>query len=147
LTAGLESPRVASLYRTAPLSALPQADFLNTAVVGSTRADPRSWLAVARRLEHDAGRRRPEAPGPPGPRALDVDLVFWGDLVSHDPDLVLPHPRARERRFVLAPLAEIAPGQPLPPDGETIAALLSDLLAGGGGAQAVERVAGPGWER
>lgn len=83
--------------------------------------------------------------GPPEPRLLDVDLVWWDDLVVDDADLVLPHPRARQRRFVLEPLAEIAPHHRLPPDGATVAEILARLLASDGREQVVERVAARGW--
>lgn len=84
-------------------------------------------LAVCKALERQAGRRRP--PGTPrfGPRPLDVDIVLWGDRVSDRPELTLPHPRFRERRFVLEPLAEIAPDLRVPPDGVTVAELLARL--------------------
>jgi 2-amino-4-hydroxy-6-hydroxymethyldihydropteridine diphosphokinase len=59
-----------------------------------------------------------------GPRPLDVDLLLYGALQSDNPELTLPHPRLRERRFMLEPLAEIAPDLPVPPDGATVAELL-----------------------
>jgi 2-amino-4-hydroxy-6-hydroxymethyldihydropteridine diphosphokinase len=63
-----------------------------------------------------------------GPRPLDVDIVLWGDRVSDRPELTLPHPRLRERRFVLEPLAEIAPDLAVPPDGITVRELLARLV-------------------
>lgn len=71
-----------------------------------------------------------------GPRPLDVDVLVYGDVLSDRPELTLPHPRMRERRFVLAPLAEIAPDLALPPDGARVA----DLLARLGDRDPVERV-------
>lgn len=119
--------RVASLYRTAAVSPVPQPDYLNTAAVGFTDLDPEAVLAVCKALEREAGRRRP--PGSPrfGPRPLDVDIVLWGDRISDRPELTLPHPRLRERRFVLEPLAEIAPDLRVPPDGVTVRELLERL--------------------
>lgn len=122
---------VAPLYRTVPLgpggapSALPQPAYLNTAVAGVTARPPEALLALARRLERAAGRRRD--PGAPrdAPRPLDVDLLVYGDRTSADPVLTLPHPRLRERRFVLAPLADVAPDLSIPPDGATAAELLA----------------------
>ena len=113
---------VAPLFRTRPLGDLPQPEYLNTAVVGRPRLRPDELLALAKALEAAAGRR----PGPRhGSRPLDIDLLVYGRLVSARPELTLPHPGLRQRRFVLAPLAEIAPGLRVPPDGATVADLLS----------------------
>lgn len=129
----LGHPRCGALYRTAPQSDLQQPPYLNTAVVGETDLDPFDLLAIAKWLEHRAGRR----PGPRwGPRPLDVDLLAYGDLVLTTPELTLPHPRLRSRRFVLAPLADAAPGLRLPPDG----ARVEDLLASVGQEAEVERI-------
>jgi 7,8-dihydro-6-hydroxymethylpterin-pyrophosphokinase len=62
-----------------------------------------------------------------GPRPLDIDLLLYGDLRSDAPELTLPHPRLRERRFVLEPLAEIAPDLAVPPDGMSVRELLAAL--------------------
>ncbi|HUP42346.1 MAG TPA: 2-amino-4-hydroxy-6-hydroxymethyldihydropteridine diphosphokinase [Thermoanaerobaculia bacterium] len=117
---------VASLYRTAPVgpaTAPPQPDFLNTAATGATTLTPEQLLALAKSLERDAGR----TPGPRfGPRPLDVDLLLYGDAISTAPELTLPHPRLPHRRFVLVPLAEVAPGWPVPPGGKTVAELLAE---------------------
>jgi 2-amino-4-hydroxy-6-hydroxymethyldihydropteridine diphosphokinase len=123
---------VAPLYRTAPISAIAQPDFLNTVVLARTTLNPEALLALAQDLERAAGR----VGGPRfGPRPLDVDLLLYGDRSSDEPDLTLPHPRLRERAFVLAPLAVLAPELRLPPDGRTAAELLAGL-----GSQAVRRV-------
>lgn len=133
LEASLGPLRVASLYRTAPVSPVPQPDFLNTAALARTALPPEELLALAKSLEREAGRR----PGVRfGPRPLDIDLLVYGDLRLETPELTLPHPRMRERRFVLVPLAEIAPDLPVPPDGARVA----DLLARLGEGEAVERV-------
>lgn len=81
-------------------------------------------LAVCKALEREAGRRKGVRFGP---RPLDVDIVLWGDRVSDRPELTLPHPRLRERRFVLEPLAGIAPDLRVPPDGVTVRELLERL--------------------
>jgi 2-amino-4-hydroxy-6-hydroxymethyldihydropteridine diphosphokinase len=146
LGAIVRRPRVSSLYRTAPLEAQPQTDFLNAALVGTSTLGPRQLLAVAQRLEQEAGRRPTAPPGLlPGPRVLDIDLLWHGDLVLREPGLELPHPRLRRRRFVLEPLVEIAPEEQLPPDGVTVAAAYSRLLAGDGCRQRVEHIAARGW--
>jgi 2-amino-4-hydroxy-6-hydroxymethyldihydropteridine diphosphokinase len=116
--------RVASLYRSRAVSPIPQPDFLNTAAVGTTQLAPVELFTIAQQLERQAGR----VPGPRyGPRPLDIDLLLYGDLQRASRELTLPHPRLRERRFVLAPLAEVAPTLAAPPDGRTIADLLRDL--------------------
>ncbi|HEY4572933.1 MAG TPA: 2-amino-4-hydroxy-6-hydroxymethyldihydropteridine diphosphokinase [Thermoanaerobaculia bacterium] len=133
LEASLGPLRVASLYRTAPVSPVPQPDFLNTAALARTALSPGALLALAKSLEREAGRR----PGVRlGPRPLDVDILLYGDLQMETPELTLPHPRMRERRFVLVPLAEIAPDLTVPPDGARVA----DLLARLGEGETVERV-------
>lgn len=96
-------------------------------------------LALAKALELAAGRTRGVRFGP---RPLDVDLLLYGEMRLDDPELTLPHPRLRERRFVLAPLAEIAPDLIVPsgpPDGATVAELLA-RLGPMGVEDAVERV-------
>jgi 2-amino-4-hydroxy-6-hydroxymethyldihydropteridine diphosphokinase len=116
--------RVASLYRTAAVSPVPQPDYLNTAVLASTALEPGDLLALAKALELAAGRRRGERFGP---RPLDVDILLYGDRQSSAPELTLPHPRLRERRFVLEPLAEIAPELQIPPDNAKVSELLARL--------------------
>jgi 2-amino-4-hydroxy-6-hydroxymethyldihydropteridine diphosphokinase len=124
LEAALGPLRVSPLYRTAAVSPIPQPDYLNAAAVGRTFLPPDAVLALAKALEHAAGRR----PGPRfGPRPLDIDLLLWDGLVSTDPELTIPHPRLRERRFVLEPLADLVPELAVPPDGRTVAELLRDL--------------------
>ena len=91
-------------------------------MLASASLEPGELLALAKALELAAGRRRGERFGP---RPLDVDLLLYGDLQSSAPELTLPHPRLRERRVVLEPLAEIAPDLRIPPDG----AKARDLLA------------------
>lgn len=126
--------RAAPLFRTRPLSGPTQPAYLNTAVVGRPRLGAEELLAVAKALELAAGRRRGARHGP---RRLDVDLLLYGELTSDRPELTLPHPGLRQRRFALAPLAEIAPDLPIPPDGATV----TELLAGVGQQDWVERVA------
>jgi len=116
--------RVAPLYRTAPLSAIPQPDFLNTVVGARSDVSADELLAFAKGLEGDAGRRQ----GPrDGPRPLDVDLLVVGDVVRSDEALTIPHPGLLRRRFVLVPFADLAPSLRLPGDGTTIARALAEL--------------------
>jgi len=101
--------------------------------------EPDALLALAKALELRAGRRRGVRLGP---RPLDVDLLLWGTRTAAAPELTLPHPRLRERRFVLAPLADIAPDLLVPPGGATVAELLARLGPDSGGE--LERI---GWTR
>jgi 2-amino-4-hydroxy-6-hydroxymethyldihydropteridine diphosphokinase len=126
LEAALGPLQVAPFYRTAAVSPArehaPQPDYLNTAALGRTSLPPDAVLALAKALERAAGRRT----GPRfGPRPLDIDLLLWGDRISPYPELTLPHPRLRDRRFVLEPLAALAPDLPLPPDGRKVRELLA----------------------
>ncbi|MFN2607223.1 MAG: 2-amino-4-hydroxy-6-hydroxymethyldihydropteridine diphosphokinase [Acidimicrobiales bacterium] len=98
---------VSPVYETEPVGGPSgQSPYLNLVVELATDLSPRELLAVAGRLEAAAGRVRTIKDGP---RTLDVDVLLVGDLVVDDPDLVVPHPRMGERRFVLAPLADLAP--------------------------------------
>jgi len=117
--------QVAPLYLTEPLSSVPQPDFINTVALGRTSEPPESLLAWLLGLEVELGRSASHPPD--APREIDLDLLFVGELVRATRDLVLPHPRLRGRRFVLAPLADLAPDLPLPPDGETVGRLLARL--------------------
>ena len=96
---------VSSLYRTAPHQATGP-DFINAVARVTTRLSPHGLLLALQAQEQRAGRERPY---PNAPRTLDLDLIFHGDAAIHTPDLTLPHPRWRERAFVLVPLAEIWP--------------------------------------
>lgn len=98
---------VSPVYETAPVGG-PAAPcpYLNAVVELSTRRSPRELLETCRRLEADAGRVRAERWGP---RTLDVDVLLVGDRTVAEDDLVVPHPRMWGRRFVLAPLADLAP--------------------------------------
>ncbi len=116
--------QLAPLYRSEPVSEWPQPDFLNTVLLGRSRRSPEDLLALALHLEGRLGRKRLERFGP---RTIDIDLLFVGDEVRSGPDLVLPHPRLRERRFVLQPLFDLASELPLPPDGATVSTCLARL--------------------
>ena len=98
--------------------------FLNAAAVGEASLAPGDLLRALLAIEHERGRERPF---PKAPRTLDLDLVLFGDRIVHEPDLVVPHPRFRERRFVLEPLAQIAPEMRDPVTGRTVRELLASL--------------------
>jgi 2-amino-4-hydroxy-6-hydroxymethyldihydropteridine diphosphokinase len=118
----------AALYRSDAIAGVAQPPYLNTVLVGTTRRPAADLLAVGKALEHAAGRRL----GPRhAPRPLDVDLLLYGDRVTFDPELRLPHPALRERRFALQPLAELDPDRRLPPDGKTAIEVLARLRGAG----------------
>jgi 2-amino-4-hydroxy-6-hydroxymethyldihydropteridine diphosphokinase len=97
---------VSPVYETDPVGGPDQGRFLNLVVELHTELTPRELLAVCHRLESAAGRVRQERWGP---RSLDVDIVWIDGVTLDEPDLQIPHPRMHERRFVLAPLADLAP--------------------------------------
>ncbi|MBX3286820.1 MAG: 2-amino-4-hydroxy-6-hydroxymethyldihydropteridine diphosphokinase [Actinobacteria bacterium] len=97
---------VSPVYETDPVGGPDQGRFLNLVVELDTDLSPRELLAVCHRLESAAGRVRIERWGP---RSLDVDIVWIDGVTVDEPDLEIPHPRMHERRFVLAPLADLAP--------------------------------------
>jgi 2-amino-4-hydroxy-6-hydroxymethyldihydropteridine diphosphokinase len=120
----LADARLAPLYRSLAQSPISQDDYLNTAVVGVSSLLPQDLLAFTKRLEWLAGRRR--APRL-SPRALDIDVLLVEGVVSLKPELTLPHPRLAQRRFVLAPLADLEPDWCVPGHEETVAALLAKV--------------------
>jgi 2-amino-4-hydroxy-6-hydroxymethyldihydropteridine diphosphokinase len=97
---------VSPVYETAPVGGPEQGAFLNLVVELDTPRGPRELLDVCRRLEAEAQRVRQERWGP---RTLDVDVLWVDGEIVDDPDLQVPHPRMWQRRFVLAPLADLAP--------------------------------------
>jgi 2-amino-4-hydroxy-6-hydroxymethyldihydropteridine diphosphokinase len=99
--------------------------YLNAVVTGSTTLDAPSLLEALLDIEHDFGRERPH---PGAPRTLDLDLILFGDEVIVEPHLQVPHPRFRERFFVLGPLAEIASAMRDPVTGHSVGELLARLL-------------------
>ena len=118
----LTSLRVSSFHETEPVGVTTtQPLFLNAAAVGDSDLPARTLLQRLLATEAAFGRERPY---PGAPRTLDLDLILCGDEIIDTPDLIVPHPRFRERRFVLAPLSEIAPDWIDPVTGRSIAELL-----------------------
>ena len=97
-----------SIYETEPQDVKDQPWFLNLVARCETRCFPLQLLTTLLRIERELGRTRTRA-SRKGPRVIDLDLLLFGNTVMHTPELVLPHPRMLERRFVLEPLVEIAP--------------------------------------
>jgi 2-amino-4-hydroxy-6-hydroxymethyldihydropteridine diphosphokinase len=124
--AGLRAARTSSVYGSAPVGHEDQPDFLNAVIVGEWAGDAHELLRIAHRIEHASGRRRSFRYAP---RPLDVDLILMGDLVLDTADLMIPHPRWRQRAFVLRPLAEVAPGLVDPLSGDTVQSVWSRLRA------------------
>src|SRR5438093_131649 len=100
--------RTASLYSTEPRDVLDQPWFLNTALEAETFFAPEELLSVCLEIEKENQRSR-DSDRPKGPRTLDIDIIFYGAEIIRRPGLTIPHPSFSARRFVLVPLAEIAP--------------------------------------
>ena len=129
---------ISSVYWTEPVGLRDQPHFLNAVIRVRAELSPDEVLTVLKRIEDEMGRQRGV---PLGPRTIDLDLLLYEDLMSDEPMLSLPHPRMAERRFVLEPLAEIAPGVRLERGGPTVAELLAALPPG----ESVARIELPGW--
>jgi 2-amino-4-hydroxy-6-hydroxymethyldihydropteridine diphosphokinase len=106
LPVGVRVIKVSSLYETEPVDFLDQPWFLNCAVEAETSLEPHALLQALRAVETQLGSKKDF---PKGPRKIDLDILLYGSETIATPDLQLPHPRMLQRRFVLTPLAEIAP--------------------------------------
>jgi 2-amino-4-hydroxy-6-hydroxymethyldihydropteridine diphosphokinase len=117
--------RVSSFYETEPVDVpAPAPMFLNAAATGESELSAPAVLDLLLTVEQQFGRERPYAGAP---RTIDLDLILYGESVIDAPGLIIPHPRFRERRFVLEPLAEIAPHWIDPLTRKTIKELLDVL--------------------
>lgn len=122
--AGIQLMRASSLYETAPRDLLDQPQFLNAVIQAQTILFPMQVLHGVREIERAMGRRRTT---PKGPRNIDIDILFYGRTVITTAQLEVPHPRIAQRRFVLEPLAEIAPDFRHPVTGKTAGEMLAML--------------------
>ena len=125
LTSGpeLTAAAVSPVYQTAPVGGPPQPDYLNAVLTARTQLSPAGLLALGQAAERAAHRVRRQRFGP---RTLDVDVIAYGDEISAGPQLILPHPRAHERAFVLVPWLDLDPRAQLPGRG-AVAGLLAAL--------------------
>ena len=121
LVGPLHDIRSSRFYDTDPVGVMNQPRFLNAAAVGVTTLPAGALLAALLDIESRFGRQRPYEGAP---RTLDLDLILYGDAVIAEAGLMVPHPRFRERRFVLEPLAEVAPDWVDPVTGKTVVELL-----------------------
>jgi 2-amino-4-hydroxy-6-hydroxymethyldihydropteridine diphosphokinase len=134
-----------SLYETEPVGYRDQPAFLNAVVALTTQWEPLPLMRALLAIERELGRDRSQSV-PNGPRTLDLDLLVLGDCMVAGEELSLPHPSLAHRRFVLAPLAEIAPDLRLPRGKQTVSQLLALLPdEGENRVSAVRRLAEPGW--
>jgi 2-amino-4-hydroxy-6-hydroxymethyldihydropteridine diphosphokinase len=121
----LQNGKISRFYETVPIGVRgPQSLFLNAAAVGQTELSARQLLDLLLAIEAERGRERPF---PGAARTLDLDLVLFGDHVIDEPGLTVPHPRFRERRFVLEPLVDVSPELRDPVTGKTIRELFALL--------------------
>jgi 2-amino-4-hydroxy-6-hydroxymethyldihydropteridine diphosphokinase len=121
-TEGVDIDAVSGVFETDPVGGPQQPDFLNAVVVVVTSLSARELLARAHEIEQEFGRVRTQRWGP---RTLDVDVLVVGDEIVDEPDLVVPHPRAAQRAFVLVPWLDADPEARLPGSGP-----VADLIAG-----------------
>ena len=124
-TPDLRIQRVSSVYETEPIGFKAQRFFLNLVAEAETNLYPLLLLGRIQKVELQLGRKRT---GPPdGPRTIDIDFLLYGRFTVHSARLDIPHPRLHERRFVLAPLVELAPELRHPTLGRTMRELLESI--------------------
>ncbi len=137
-SSGLDLVALSPVYETVPVGGPPQPEYLNAVLIAETTLPATALLRRGQAAEAAFGRVRREVWGP---RTLDVDVIVYGDVVSDDPELTLPHPRAWERAFVLAPWLAADPDAEIPGRGR-VAGLLEAAVARNGGQPGVRRLTG-----
>ena len=122
--------RASPIYETAPIHCPPGSPaFLNAVVEIEYTGTPQTLLQQT--LAYEAAHGRDRTAGPNAPRTVDIDILYFGELAVIEKDLIIPHPRLAERRFVLVPLAAICPNRIIPGTGRTVQMLLRELPARG----------------
>ncbi|TAN41268.1 MAG: 2-amino-4-hydroxy-6-hydroxymethyldihydropteridine diphosphokinase [Nitrospirae bacterium] len=121
---GLAIKKISSFYETEPWGVKDQPSFLNLALEAETFLSPVELLAVIKKIEEGLGRTDAIKWGP---RVIDLDILFYDDLILRTGPIEIPHPYLRERDFVLMPLNEIAPAKTDPVSGKTVAELKKEL--------------------
>ncbi|MDR0615543.1 MAG: 2-amino-4-hydroxy-6-hydroxymethyldihydropteridine diphosphokinase [Synergistaceae bacterium] len=112
------------VYKTVPWGRTDQPDFMNACLIVETEITPPGLLEKAKTIERDIGRvKRAHW----GPREIDIDIIFYDDLIMNDPELIIPHPLMELRGFVMVPLSDVAPGWKHPKYGWTVAGFLGGM--------------------
>ncbi|MBV8898371.1 MAG: 2-amino-4-hydroxy-6-hydroxymethyldihydropteridine diphosphokinase [Acidobacteriaceae bacterium] len=122
--AGVHIAGRSSIYETEPQEFRAQPWFLNMVIEVETKLFPMQLLGRILKIEKEIGRKRVQ---PKGPRVIDIDILLFGDFVVATPELTIPHPAMAQRRFVLEPLAELAPDFRHPVNRRTVRELMTDL--------------------
>lgn len=118
---------VSPVYESESLGVVEQPPFLNAVVCIETFHSPEDLMLLTQAIERSLGRN---GKGTGGPRTMDIDLLFYDDLIMNTPELTIPHPRIADRAFVLLPLSDIAPSFQHPVLGKTVVSLLQDRCRG-----------------
>ncbi|MBI5588495.1 MAG: 2-amino-4-hydroxy-6-hydroxymethyldihydropteridine diphosphokinase [Deltaproteobacteria bacterium] len=134
---GIRLVKESSLYETEPWGVVDQGPFINSVIEIETQTGPRELFEFLKKVESAMGRTQNERWGP---RAIDLDIIFYGDLSIDEEGLTVPHQSMRERAFVLVPLNEIAPDLIHPVLGKTVSELLRDLPGKGGVQRLTEKI-------
>ena len=129
----LQIELVSSIYEAEPVGYIEQPMFLNAVCRGQTELGPLQLLSLVKGMEASLGR---VSSFPNAPRTIDLDIIFYGNMIMQTPELTIPHPRLEERAFVLIPLLEIAPDLRHPISGESI----EDLAARVQGWEGVKKI-------